>query len=270
MSKLTVQFFISLFLWSLSSILIPSVYAAVLINELMPNPSTGDDWIELYKSDSDETDISGWQIEDSTGVVKIFSDGTKFASGSSYFQVLISNRLNKDGDNIKFKDKNNALIDEKSYNQDPGSDVSIGRYPDGSSNWGKLISTSPNTANSTFVPSPTPTPTSTPVPTSVPTSSPTNTGVPASTPTTKPIFTPTIYISPTIKKVSPTINLIISPTEYPTTIETTGTVLGESTEGTSAGKGSGKEFPIFLLLLGSGIMFLVAAVILGVKAKRNM
>lgn len=236
----------------------------------MSNPSSGNDWIELYNNEAVEVDISGWKIEDSTGEVKTLSEGTKFASDSSFLQVLISNRLNKDGDNIKLKDKNNAIADEKSYNQDQGTDKSLGRSPDGSGNWGILMTSSPNAQNSSLVPTSTPNPTLTPVPTSVPTSSPTNTGVPASTPTTKPIFTPTIYISPTIKKVSPTINLIISPTEYPTTIETTGTVLGESTEGTSAGKGSGKELPIFLLLLGSGIMFLGAAVVMGVKTKRDI
>ncbi len=131
------------------------------------------------------------------------------------------------------------------------------------------------TVSITFVPSPTPTPTltptptATPVPTSVPTSSPTNTGVPAATPTTKPLVTPTVYISPAPKKVSPTVNLILSPTEYPTIAETTGTVLGESTEGTSVGKGSGKELPIFLLLLGSGIMFLGAAIVMGLKTSKN-
>ena len=149
-------------------------------------------------------------------------------------------------------------------------------YYTGGGNLSSVNWSDSKSVNITFVPSPTPTstltptPTPTSIPTSAPTSSPTNTPNPSATPTTKPLLTPTIYISPTTIKISPPINLIVSPTDYPTTVITAGNVLGENIEVSGAGKGNGKELPVFFLLLGSGLMFLVAAVILGVKARKNI
>lgn len=218
------------------------------------------------------------------------------SSGTSYYikgRIGISSDLNKaETNNINNSSPDDWLADTDSWSKFP--QITVG---ENTSTWSGTLklrakSTATDGQNSlkvrikktttdtsydsvvyeiTLQPAPTPTLTSTPTPTitPVPTSSPTNTGVPAATPTTKPIPTPTIYISPTIKKVSPTINLIVSPTIYPTLSETTGTVLGENIESTSAGKGSEKELPIFLLLLGSGVMFMLAAAVISIKQIRG-
>jgi len=244
-------------------------FAFVVINELMPNPTSGDDWIELYKSDPEEIDISGWQIEDKTSIVKTFPDGTKIASNSSFMQVFVSNRLNKDNDLIKLKDKNSNVVDEKSYSQDPGTGVSIGRYPDGSDNWGVLTSSSPNTANSSLVPTPTLSPTATPtvtaIPTPIPTSSPKNTPEPTSTP--KPQSTPTKYISPTSKITS----IPTSPDD-----NSEGSVLGEISQVTTTPmeekttEAATKNYlPVFQILLGSGLLFILSAVMLSIRQSKT-
>lgn len=244
------------------------VSASVLINEILPHPSSGADWIELYNTESTELDISGWKIQDSTGDLTPFPDGTKFSSPSAFYQIFASNRLNNGGDSIKLKDKDGNIIDEKSYNQDPGEDISFGRYPDGSNNWGILTSSTANNSNSSLVPSPTVTPTNVPtaVPTSVPTSTPMNTSAP--TATSKPQSTPTKYISPTIKLVITTSN----PVDKSNTA-----VLGEASDSAKeqveekiAGVNEKKPFPIFLFFLGSGLIFIIAAIVVSVRQiKKN-
>lgn len=243
------------------------VSASVLINEILPHPSSGADWIELYNTDGTELDISGWRIQDSTGDLTPLADGTKFSSSSAFYQIFASNRLNNGGDNIKLKDKDGNVIDEKSYNQDPGEDISFGRYPDGSNNWGILTSSSANVPNSSLIPSPTVTPTN--VPTAVPTSSPTNSPAPSSTP--KPQSTPTKYISPTVKSGSD-----LKLAEGLTPINTQGLILGEvsappstTEEEKIAGASTRSSFPVFPILFGSGILFIAAAVVISVKQIRN-
>lgn len=153
----------------------PKTLAKVVINEILPHPSSGSDWVELYNTEQgEEIDIAGWQIEDSKSTVKTFSDDTKISSSSSFLQVFVSNRLNNGGDLLRLKDESGGVIDEKSYEQDPGIDISIGRYPDGADNWEIILSSTPNGANTSFAPTftPTPLPTSTPAPTKKPTSTP--------------------------------------------------------------------------------------------------
>ncbi len=255
----------------------PSTFASVVINEILPHPSSGDDWIELYKTESSEVDISGWKLEDSTSVMKTFSDGTKIASSASFLQVSLSNRLNNGGDTVKLKDKNDNLIDEKSYSSDPGTDVSLGRYPDGNNNWGVLLSVTPNGSNSNFVPTSTSTPTLTPspVPTSIPTSSPSNTPVPTATPqptgspTTRPSVTPTKKPGITPRVYDPA-EEVITPREEPT-----GAVLGEATNSAddvkekSANNRQGVSLLLLLLLLGGGVGCIAGAVILSAKQIRR-
>lgn len=266
-------------LFLITSFVFPSqVSAFISINEILPNPSAGDDWIELYKSEVEEVDISGWQIEDATGIVKTFPDGTKIASDSSFMQVLVSNRLNKNDDLIKLKDKNSNIVDEKSYNQDPGAGVSIGRFPDGSSNWGILISASPNATNSTFIPTPTPTFTPTLTPTPVPSRTPTPvpTLVPTSVPSTIPTKTPTVTITkpvntPTIVSAKIT-QIPITPISEQFTASSEGQILGETAESAKNEDQTQQKrsmLPIFILFFGGGLLFIAAAVILSWKQMKS-
>lgn len=141
------------------------VSASVVINEILPHPSSGDDWLELFNTETSEVDVSKWIIEDSTSKVKTLSEGTKFTTASAYLQIFVSNRLNNAGDTIKLKDKEGITLDEKSYGADPGVDIALGRFPDGNSSWGTLTTSTPNSANSYY----SPTATNEPEPTQKPT-----------------------------------------------------------------------------------------------------
>ncbi len=139
---------------------------SVVLNELMPHPSPGSDWIEIYNPTDNNIDLSNWILVDSTSTMKTLS-GSISAKGFVTFDV--TNRLNNSGDSIYLKDSSSTTIDNYSYSLDPGINKSIGRNPDGGS-WTTLASSSKGTSNGQTPPTanPTPAPTSTTNPTDPP------------------------------------------------------------------------------------------------------
>ncbi len=140
----------------------PPVFAdtTIVINELLPTPSSGNDWVELYNPSQNDIDISGWILDDegtSSDMLKI-PDNTIIAK-QSFKLFYVSNRLNKSGDTIYLKN-GASEIDKYQYNS-TDTDVSFGRYPDAGSNW-NTCSPTPESANSNCDIIADPTPSSTP------------------------------------------------------------------------------------------------------------
>lgn len=192
------------------------VFAQVVINEFIPNPSSGNDWVELYSST--DIDISGWVLDDEGTAtdMKTIPPGISIGpSTNQFFSIEVSNRINQSSDTIYlYSVKKASLIDSYSYSNNPGADISFGRFPDAGS-WGTCSPTK-NAANASCTvstPTPTSSPTSMPTPTSSPT--PTPTPIPSSTPTPTPSSTKT----PTPK--SPTPKPTVSSTPTPTPKATT-------------------------------------------------
>lgn len=181
----------------LSFLIVQSVSAnSVVLNEFMPHPSLGSDWVEIYNPGSDNIDLSNWLLVDSTSTMKTLS-GNITANGFVTFDV--TKRLNNSGDSIYLKDPYGNTIDNYSYNSDPGINKSFGKSPDGGT-WTILTSSSKGTSNGEqLIPTPSPTPTPSPAPTPTPTPTPKPTGKlsPTATPipTHTPIPTPTISSS---------------------------------------------------------------------------
>lgn len=136
--------------------------ANVLINEMLPNPTTDwnengdvsgmdDEFIELYNSDNESVDISGYVLKDAVyrstpGEYKL-PEGTVigpkgflliFVSTSGVFQ-------GNDGDAIKLYDPSGKLVDEKKYDATK-EDVSFARIPDGGE-WGNSTAPTPGKPN---------------------------------------------------------------------------------------------------------------------------
>lgn len=246
---------------------------SVVINELLPHPTSGGDWIELYNKDQIEVDLEGWKMEDSTSEVEVFATGTKIASGPAFLVVSVGNRLNNGGDTIKLKNSQGADIDVKSYSQDPGEDIAIGRYPDGEDGWGILTSPTKGGANSPLVPTNTPSPTTSPTEAVVP--DPTNTPKPEETEKEDKKQKSNPTFSPTTKKT--TKEIFSADDEEENIFESTefaGSVLGEdqgeATSATDAASQEGKNNPIILIaiFLGGGTILIFAAVILSIKQKK--
>lgn len=90
----------------------------VLINEFMFNPSSGNDWVELYNQGQGDTgvsvDLTGWTLVDNTSTMITLS-GTLPPGGFLAFDV--SNRLNAaspGGDKIELRNAD-GIVDQVSY-----------------------------------------------------------------------------------------------------------------------------------------------------------
>lgn len=145
------------------------VWAAdIILNEAMPNPSSGNDWIEIYNTSNTSLDLNNWSLADSTSTMKTLSETI---SANGFLVIEVSNRLNNGSDDIYLKDSGATTIDTYSYTSNPGSDITFGRNPDGG-NWTILATSSKGSSNnstSTPAPSATVTPTASPSPTTTPT-----------------------------------------------------------------------------------------------------
>lgn len=146
-----------------------SITAQIVINEILPNPSTGSDWVELYSGA--DVDISGWILDDegtSTDVYTIPSGKSIGPSSNKFYVIDSGTRLNKSGDTIYLYDSNRSEIDSYTYSGYLGDDISFGRYPDGSVDKMKCTPTreSANSGCSEIAVEPTdsPDPTDTPTP----------------------------------------------------------------------------------------------------------
>ena len=244
---------------SLISLITPSpILASVLINEISPN--SGDDWVELYNTDGNSVDISGWILDDSgtsSDMLTIPQESTMSAQGFKLFYV--GNRLNQDGDTVTLLNSNRSQQDSQNYGSGIDNGKSLGRYGDGSSNWQTLQNPTPGSSNSSgnplTNPSPSPSPSPDPSPSPSPSQAPTSA---LATPTPKPSSPKP---SPT-KKPSPS----PSPSEDEESPPPTPRVLGKTDESSpSPSPQPKKSFQltkgaiVSYSLVGSGLLFLLAA-----------
>lgn len=170
-----------------------SVYAAVVINELVPktDPATYE-WVELYNTGSELISLDRWKLDHTAGDATSYilnagaviqPHGFLTFSGS---QTAIS--FSVEGDTVRLFDVSGALVDSQSYPGTLGYNTSVGRSTDGADGWVTCApdpyGATPNKPNN-CPPAPTPTPTPIPAntPTATPTPSRTNTPTPTPSPT---------------------------------------------------------------------------------------
>ncbi|MDP1721758.1 MAG: lamin tail domain-containing protein [Candidatus Gottesmanbacteria bacterium] len=190
----------------------PRAFAAVVINEFLPAPSSGNvEWIEFYNTEPSSEDLSNYYFDDDTNFDsdsgssgRLAISGLLLSSATCY--VELSTYLNNNGDTPTIFKLDGSLIDSYQY-ASSSADKSYARVPDGGS-W--QVNQTPSKSSSKcsdLAPSPTPTPTPTPTPqaTATPTFTPTPTKTPTPTPTTKPTATPTpTAVATPTKTPSPT------------------------------------------------------------------
>ena len=269
---------VAFFLW----LTVNPVFAAgsVVINEFLPNPTSGNDWVELYNPTSNSISIGNWYLKDeATTHIADFSLSTSIATGN-YLAVDVGSRLNKDNDTVTLYNNANETIDSRTYSQNPGDNISISRYPDGDV-WTNLqnLTKGGSNNNGNPVPTPTLTPTPTPVPTNTP--APTSTSAPTQTPTSVPTTKPTTVPSST-PAAKPTILLADSTTENSiagnedlpeidlsinNAMEFTSTIEPEVL-GTNSPKTSKPTLPVILIITGT-LLTLAGGVLLAYQEIKN-
>jgi len=214
-------FFIVLFLFYVP---LSFVRASVVINEV--SPASDPEWIELYSTDSSSVSLDGCKLQMGSVSQSVSFSSSDVLTDQVRFKVIkkgvypgwSSNWLNNSGDTINFMCPSNN--DSIAYGNASGaiigiptSSQTIGRSPDGNSNFTILATVTEGSANPT--PTPTPTPTLTPTPS--PTDSPTPTSTPTKTPTPTKSPTPTNTSTPTNTPIpSPTKTPTLTPSPSPT------------------------------------------------------
>lgn len=225
-----------------------SVYAEVVINEILPDPTGTDDgneWVELYNQSASQIDLTGYKLKDASDHEQSLS-GSITGNGYLVFIALGSFSINNDNETIKLFDPSSILIDSYNYlNSTEGK--SWGRYPDGGSfSSSALVPTSgqPNQIPST--PSPTPTITPSPTPISTLTPSPTATPKPTPTKTPSPKATSTPTAKPTVTD-EPDTGLVLSDVVISTPTPT------DKVKGIST---TNKKPMIAIIFIFTGVLFL--------------
>ena len=132
------------------------VLASVVINEVLTNPSIGEDAFELYNPTSATVDISGWWLSDSPGNLHrfVFPANSTIPAGS--FLVLVRNDIGFGLDGGKGDD---VVLVQPDALGNPGqfidhvtfgaamSDESFGRWPNESGNVYPMLSSTFGSAN---------------------------------------------------------------------------------------------------------------------------
>lgn len=87
----------------------PNLY----INEFLPNPTTGTEWIELYNASTSSIDLTGYTLHDGAGQL---AAPTSTIDALGFVVInLSSSKLNNGGDIITLKDSDENDIDEVAY-----------------------------------------------------------------------------------------------------------------------------------------------------------
>ncbi|MGC9041975.1 MAG: lamin tail domain-containing protein, partial [Roseiflexus sp.] len=161
-----------------------------LINEFMPAPASGAEWVEIVNYGATPLDVGGWKIDDDTpgGPQTVISSGVIVPPYSLIVITLNTHMLNNSGsDAVTLIDTSGAVIDVASYTAATVG-KSFARIPDGNGAWVKT-EPSPGEWNAPPGPAPTATPEATVTPEPSPTDNPSSTTSP--TDTLAPTETPT-------------------------------------------------------------------------------
>lgn len=145
-----------------------SLWAQIKINEFLPDPENGEEWIELYNPATTSLDLIGGLLCDSreTACAIAAVSGTIAAQGWTVF-FLNGSHLNNGGDSVILKNPDGAITDRVSYGTDtlnaPKKGQAAARKNDGAdtdadTDWAITTSPSPGSSNVIVPPSPPPPP----------------------------------------------------------------------------------------------------------------
>ncbi|MFH1585143.1 MAG: lamin tail domain-containing protein [archaeon] len=115
-------------------IILPSVFASVVINEVETNPiNESEEYVELYNDGLSDVNISGWMIIDSGSDTDTIPDGTIISSKDFFvFEESISSLSFNNNDSITLQNSSGDIIDQTAFLNDPeNDDKTWQRIPDG-------------------------------------------------------------------------------------------------------------------------------------------
>lgn len=109
--------------------------SGITINELMPNPASGSEWIEVYySSTTGAQSLKNWYFKDAANNTSSKFDAGTTLNTAHRYATLDVNFLNNTGDTVTLYDSSNAAVATLSYSTNFTQKLgqSYGRSPDGS------------------------------------------------------------------------------------------------------------------------------------------
>ena len=117
------------------------------INEFVPDPSAGADWIELYNPTAEAIALAGWYLDDNPAAsdpLRLPDDALLPAHGFAVFELGAA--LNKGGDQVRLLDPAGTVVEAVAYvAAEP--DTVFARRPDGAGEFHRFTSATRGAAN---------------------------------------------------------------------------------------------------------------------------
>lgn len=122
--------------------------ARVVLNEVMSQPLTGTDWIELYNLGPEPLDLQGWQLDDQLGgggAAQTIQHST-IISPNSFLVIPVGTLLNAELDSVHLITNQGIITDSLEY-ASTLSDRTWSRWPDGVGEWQAASRSTPASSN---------------------------------------------------------------------------------------------------------------------------
>ena len=139
------------------------IWSQIKINEVMPNPDVGEDWIELYNPTTSSLDLTGGILcnNRASGSCAIATPTSTIGPKGWLVIFAKSNYLKNTGDSVILKSPDGTVVDQMIYAGSlvPKNDQATARKMDGvdtdtdSADWAVTTQATPGAANSIVAPS---------------------------------------------------------------------------------------------------------------------
>lgn len=123
----------------------------IVINEFLPSPTEGKEWIELYNRSSEKIGLSGWTVSDASSPVAISGS---IEAGGFFVVEFNSGKLNNSGDLIIIRDASSTVIHQLAYGDyggtaapDKDDSIALARDGDLSSGYKETVTPTKGIAN---------------------------------------------------------------------------------------------------------------------------
>ncbi|MDA0208258.1 MAG: lamin tail domain-containing protein [bacterium] len=132
----------------------PTRYGDIVITEIMPNPSSGDEWAELFNASQHDIRLTSWYFEDESGRAILIED-IHLEPGEYAVIELSASYLNNSGDSLALYTDESLKIDDMQFGSTvpaPEKGQSLGRDGD---TWRETREPTPknkNTFNDIIIP----------------------------------------------------------------------------------------------------------------------
>jgi hypothetical protein len=110
------------------------------LNEFLPFPAQGEEWVEIFNNSSQSCDLSGWEVDDIDGGSSPYTiENGKIVSPFAYLVIYFSNKLNNSSDSVRLLKPDGTEVEKYTYEK---AEKGFSFAKDSSGNW--FVSSNPS------------------------------------------------------------------------------------------------------------------------------